>query len=146
MIFFKNYRSKKQLVAENNSLKKELQAEHLFNFEEYFRKNTDITTVGGLGISFKGTDLVKIFASSFWDLVEDSENYIICDLYNPEGKSVEVIIKKKNKLSPQEKLKKVEDILKEVLFQSAGGAIWDKAKTYFDEQEVMHKKYEQKRF
>lgn len=115
MIFFKGYKTKKQLQKEIVDLKSELAKVSESKFEDYFNENTKITTHDGFAIEFSGKKMVEIFANNFWDMVVDSENYIICDLNSSEGKSVEVIIKKKGKLSPQEKLKKVKVMLSSLL-------------------------------
>jgi len=91
-MFWEGYTSKKQLIKENEELKIALENEEKATFEDYFNKNSTISTDNGLAVNFKGTELVQIFAGSFWDLVKDSDNYIICDLYDSCGKSVEVTI------------------------------------------------------
>lgn len=112
---FKGYKTRKQLKKEILDLKEEVARISDSKFEDYFNNNTYITTHDGLGVEFKGKELVRIFAEHFWDLVVDSENYIICDLNSTDGKSVEITIKKKDKLSPHEKLKKVKVMLSSLL-------------------------------
>jgi len=142
MIFWKGYISKKQLKKENEVLKKELEALEKASFEEYFIKNTHLDTHDGLGINFKGTELVKIFAGSFWDIVKDSDNYVVCDLHDSEGKSVEVTIKKKGKLSPQDKLKKAEELLEKLLEESENESDTAfEAYDYLNREKELRKKY-----
>jgi len=142
MIFWKGSQSKKSLKKENEELREALAREEKATFEEYFTKNTTISTHGGLGINFKGTELIQIFAASFWDTVKDSDNYVICDLHSADGKSVEVTIKKKGKLSPQDKLKKAEDLLARLLAESDSESdIAFEAKDYLNREEELRKKY-----
>lgn len=112
---FNGYKTKKQLKKEIEELKSELVKVSESKFEDYFNKNSTISTHDGLAINFQGKELVEIFASSFWDLVVDSDNYIICDLNSTDGRSVEVTIKKKGKLSPHDKLKIVKGMLSSLL-------------------------------
>jgi len=149
MMFFKGYRNRKKLQQENEDLRKALEKEENTTFEDYFLKNTTISTTNGLEVAFKGTELVKIFASSFWDLVKDSDNYLIMDLHSADGKSVEVTIKKKGKLSPQDKLKKVEGILSDLLgklsiLSSVHPDTYSEAKEYLDRELRLRKKYDGK--
>ena len=142
MHLWKEYKSKKQLVKENEELKIALEKAQETAFEEYFLKNSSITTVDGLGLEFRGKELVKIFASSFWNLVKDCDNYVVMDLSNRDGESVEVTIKKKGRLSPQDKLKKVEVILNDLLQECAfknEAAI--RAEEYLNGEVELKKKY-----
>lgn len=142
MFWQKGYRSKKQILKENEDLKLALEKEEKLTFEEYFKNNTSINTANGLAIDFKGKDLVKIFASSFWDLVVDSDNYVVCDLIH-EDKSVEVIIKKKGKLSPQEKLKQVQDLLARLLAESETESdVAFEVYDFLNREEELEKSYE----
>jgi len=146
-MFLKNYRyvSKKQLKKENVELKEALEKEEKATFEDYFNKNTTISTNDGLAINFKGTELVQIFAGSFWDLVKDSDNYVICDLYASDGKSVEVTVKKKGKLSPQAKLRKVEGILTKLLEECVDESdIALEAYNYLSREKELKQKYAKK--
>lgn len=144
MIFWKGSQSKKNLKKENEELREALVREEKNTFEEYFKKNTTISTEDGLGINFGGPELVKIFASSFWDMVQDSDNYVVCDLYSTEGKSVEVTIKKKGKLSPQDKLNKAEDLLARLLEENdtASDTAFE-AYDYLNGEEELRKKYDE---
>jgi len=144
-MFWKGYTSKKQLKKENKELKEALEKEEKATFEDYFHKNTTISTNNGLSIDFKGTELVQIFAGSFWDLVKDSDNYVICDLYDSAGKSVEVTIKKKGKLSPQDKLRKVEGILTKLLDESTSESeIAFEAYDYLSREKELKQMYDNK--
>jgi len=144
-MFWKGYISKKQLKQENTELKEALSKEEKASFEDYFNKNTTISTTNGLGINFKGTELVQIFAASFWDLVQDSDNYVICDLYDSADRSVEVTIKKKGKLSPQDKLKKVEVMLTKLLDECAAESdIAFEAYDYLNREKELKQKYDNK--
>ena len=138
-MFWKGYQSKKQLREEISNLKVALEQEEHTTLEEYINQNTLISTNGELSVDFKGKELVKIFAGSFWDLVSDSDNYVICDLYH-EDKSVEVTIKKKGKFSPQEKLKKVELLLSRLLSESE-----HESDTAFEAYDNLHKEEELKK-
>jgi len=140
-MFFKNYRTRKQLLKENEELKVALEKEQEATFEEYWKENTFINTRDGLAIDFKGTELVKIFAASFWDLVADSDNYVTCDLHS-EDKSVVVTIQKKGKLSPQDKVKQVNNLLERLLTEAAHeSAVVEEAKKYLAREKEMAGKY-----
>ena len=115
MLFFKGYKSRKKLNQEIEELKLALIKEQEATFEEYFNKNTTISTHDGLAVNFKGKELVKILAGSFWDMVKDSDNYVVCDLNDRDGHCVEVTIKKRGKLSPQDKLRNAENLLNKLL-------------------------------
>jgi len=139
MIFFKNYKSKKQLIKENESLKKALDKEFDRKFEDYFNKNTIISAKGGeVQLLFKGTEVAHIFAASFWDLVKDSDNYVVCS-FNYEGNCVDVTVQKKGKLSPLEKLKKVESML-ERLTQEINSSKVNSVKIYEEALEYIARK------
>jgi len=143
VIFRKGRKRKKSLKKENEELKEALAREEKNTFDEYFKRNTTISTNDGLGINFGGPELVKIFAASFWDMVKDSDNYVICDLHSADGKSVEVVIQKKGKLSPQDKLKKVEELLVKLLKESdsESDAVFEAYK-YLNREEDLRKKYQ----
>jgi len=144
-LWLKGYKSKKQLIKENEDLRKALEKEEKATFDDYFLKNTTISTTNGLEVAFKGTELVKIFAASFWELVQDSDNYLIIDLNSADGKGVEVTIKKKGKLSPQEKLKKVESLLTSLLAEiDSDNDSAVKAREYLNCEEDLRKKYNEK--
>jgi len=135
---------KKKLLKENAALKEALTKAEKDSFEAYFLRNTTISTHEGLEIQFKGKEMVQIMADSFWDLVKDSENYVVCSFIKDDH-AVEVIVKKKGKLSPQEKLRKLEKILKETVkslsFCSLHPAIYKEASDYLVQQEKLEKLY-----
>jgi hypothetical protein len=146
MLFFKGYKSRKKLKKEIEELKIALEKEQESTFEEYFNKNTNISTTDGLAVNFKGKELVQILASNFWDLVKDSDNYVVCDLNSTDGHSVEVTIKKKGKLSPQDKLKKAEYLLNKLLTEcdtesDTAFEVYD----YLAKEEELRKKYDDKK-
>ena len=139
------FKFKKKLIAENTSLKNLLEKEQQRTFEDYFDKNTYLSQDGnGFAVDFKGVELVKIFAASFWDIVQESDNYVILDLLC-EDKSVEITIKKKGKLSPQDKLKKVERLLENLL--KVNGTIsesvpYREALSYINNEESLRNNYD----
>ena len=140
-MFWKGYKSKKQLRKEISELRIALEKEEKTNIENYLNKNMFINTDGSLSVDFKGKELVKIFAGSFWELVSESDNYIICDLYHEE-KGVEVTIKKKGKLSPQDKLKKVEILLSKLLSECEHESDTTlEAYDYLNREKELRKKY-----
>ncbi len=140
--FLKKYKTRKVLIKEIEELENKIQEISDSKFEEYFLKNTTISTTSGLEISFKGKELVKILAASFWDLVKDSDNYVICDLYSADGMGVEVTIKKKGKLSPSDKIKNLEKMLYSLIEVSDPNSEKTKEiKEFLKKEEELKKKY-----
>ena len=142
---FSGFKTRKQLKEEISKLKSDLSKLSESKFEDYFNKNTSITTHDGFGIEFSGKELVEIFANNFWELVVDSDNYIICDLNSTCGKSVEVTIKKKGKLSPQDKLKKVKGMLSSLLEVSdKSSSIAQDVIEFLKREEDLKQKYDER--
>jgi len=99
-------------------LEYQLAVEKEKSFEEYFAENACISTKSGLELAFKGKEILKVFTACFSAILDefDAENYVVIDFDNPSNdRSYELTLKKKSKLSPIEKLKKLEALVQHLL-------------------------------